>query len=47
MENHQDARFDKLEALIETRFADIKADLKDTHRELEAKDGRSPRYWSA
>jgi len=40
MENHQDARFDKLEALIENRFADIKADLKDTHRQLESKDAQ-------
>ena len=40
MENHQDARFDKLEALIENRFADIKADLKDTHRQLEVKDAQ-------
>src|ERR1700733_12034473 len=40
MENHQDARFDKLEALIEKGFADIKAELKDTHRQQEAKDAR-------
>ena len=40
MENYQKARFDKLEALIENRFADIKADLKDTHRQLEAKDAQ-------
>jgi hypothetical protein len=32
MDNHQDARFDKLEALIEKGFADVRADLKDTHR---------------
>jgi hypothetical protein len=38
MENHQDARFDRLEALIEKGFADVRADLKDTHRQLEAKD---------
>ena len=38
MENHQDARFDKLEAPIENRFADIKAELKDMHRQGEAKD---------
>ena len=37
MENHQDARFDKLEALIEKGFADIKA---DTNRKLEAKDAQ-------
>ena len=40
MENHQDARFDKLEALIEKGFADIKAELKDIHRQGEAKDAR-------
>ena len=40
MENHQDARFDKLEALIEKGFADIKAELKDMHRQGEAKDTR-------
>ena len=38
MENHQDARFDKLEALIEKRFADIKAELKEMHRQGEVKD---------
>ena len=40
MENHQDARFDKLEALIEKGFADIKAELKDMHRQGEAKDAQ-------
>jgi hypothetical protein len=40
MKNHQDARFDKLEALIEKGFADVRADLKDTHRQLEAKDAQ-------
>ena len=40
MENHQDARFDKLEALIEKGFADIKAELRDIHRQGEAKDTR-------
>ena len=47
MENNQNARFDKLEALIENRFADIKADLKDTHRQLEAKDAQIAALWSA
>ena len=37
MKNHQDARFDKLEALIEKGFADIKA---DTQRQLDAKDAQ-------
>jgi hypothetical protein len=40
MENQQDARFDKLEALIEKGLADVRADLKDTHRQLEAKDAQ-------
>jgi hypothetical protein len=40
MKNHQDARFDKLEALIENRFADIKAELKDMHRRGEVKDAQ-------
>jgi hypothetical protein len=40
MDNPQDARFDKLEALIEKGFADIKAELKDMHRQGEAKDTR-------
>jgi hypothetical protein len=31
-------RFDKLEALIEKSFADIRADLKNANRQLEAKD---------
>ena len=35
-----EARFDRLEALIEKGFADLRADLKDTHRQLEAKDAR-------
>ena len=40
MENHRNARFDRLEALIEKGFADIKAELKDMHRQGEAKDTR-------
>ena len=40
MENPEDARFDKLEALIEKGFADIKAELKDMHRQGEAKHTR-------
>jgi len=35
-----EARFDKLEALIEKGLADVRADLKDTHRQLEAKDAQ-------
>ena len=40
MENHQDAHFDKLEALIEKSFADIKAELKDMHRQREVKEAQ-------
>jgi hypothetical protein len=40
MENHHDARFDKLETLIEKCLADVRADLKDTHRQLEVKDAQ-------
>ena len=40
MENHQDAHFDKLEALIEKGFADIKAELKDMHRQREVKEAQ-------
>jgi len=40
MENPHDARFDKLEALIEKGLADVRADLKDTHRQLEVKDAQ-------
>ena len=39
MEN-QDARFDKLEALIEKGFADLRADLKETRGQLGMKDAQ-------
>ena len=35
-----EARFDRLEALIEKGLADVRADLKDTHRQLESKDAQ-------
>ena len=35
-----ETRFDRLEALIEKGLADVRADLKDTHRQLEAKDAQ-------
>jgi hypothetical protein len=38
MEKPQDVRFDQLEAFIEKSFADVRADLKDVHRQLEVKD---------
>ena len=40
MENHQNARFDRLEALIEKGFADIRTDLKNANRQLDAKDAQ-------
>jgi hypothetical protein len=40
IENHQDARFDKLEALIEKGLADVRADLKETRGQLGMKDAQ-------
>jgi len=36
----EDARFDRLEALIEKGLADVRADLKDLDRQLEVKDAQ-------
>jgi hypothetical protein len=38
MENSEDPRFEKLEALIEKNLAEFRAELKDVSRQIEVKD---------